>query len=107
MTDPTFAARRAALIAAGAIPDDEAVATDEQFAYAAATPNVVVQNPTVRRYANIVLSAAGLILGTLVAVDGATTAFDLTAFTIPAFVGYGWLAGAFGLAVTTPNVPRG
>lgn len=69
------------------------------------TPNLVVSNPTVRRYANVVLSVVGIILGTVVVVDGATDAFDLSAFTVPALAGYAYLSATFGLAVTTPNIP--
>lgn len=69
------------------------------------TPNVVVQNPTVRKVAGVALGAAGLILGTVLVVDGASDAFDVTAFTGPATAGYLYLSSAFGLAVTVPNVP--
>lgn len=70
------------------------------------TPNIVVQNPTVRRYANVILSVVGIVLGTVVVVDGASAAFDLSAYTVPALAGYAYLAAAFGLAVTTPNIPH-
>ncbi|KRD51978.1 hypothetical protein [Microbacterium sp. Root280D1] len=69
------------------------------------TPNVVVQNPTVRKAAGIVLGAAGIILGTAVVVDGATAAFDITEITTPITAGYLYLSSLFGLAVTVPNVP--
>ena len=71
-----------------------------------ATPNVVVQTPTVRFVANIILGVVGLIVGTATVVDAASPAFDISAITIPVTVGYAYLAGIFGLAVTTPNVPR-
>ena len=70
------------------------------------TPNVVVSNPVVRRYANVILSVVGLVLGTVVVVDGASAAFDLSAVTVPALAGYAYLTAAFGLAVTTPNIPN-
>lgn len=70
------------------------------------TPNVVVQNPTVRKIAGIVLGALGLALGTVVVVDGASPAFDLTAYTGPVTAGYLYLSSVFGLVVTVPNVPR-
>lgn len=69
------------------------------------TPNVVVENPNVRRAANIFLGVVGLIVGTAVVVDASTPAFDISAITIPVTVGYAYLAGVFGLAVTTPNIP--
>lgn len=69
------------------------------------TPNVVVENPNVRRAANIFLGIVGLIVGTAVVVDASTPAFDISAITIPVTVGYAYLAGVFGLAVTAPNIP--
>lgn len=69
------------------------------------TPNVVVQNPAVRKAAGIILGALGLALGTVVVVDGATPAFDLTAVTTPVTAGYLYLSSVFGLVVTVPNVP--
>jgi len=71
------------------------------------TPNVVVENPKIRNAANWVLGVIGIILGTVVAVDGASGAFDLTEVTTPAIVGYAYLAAAFGLAVIRPNIPKG
>ena len=68
------------------------------------TPNVVVQNPTVRKAAGIILGAVGIALGTVV-VDGAAPAFDLTEYTGPTTAGYLYLSSLFGLAVTVPNVP--
>lgn len=70
------------------------------------TPNVVVANPQVRKAANIVLGVAGLVLGALVVLDAASGAVDFGEITTPALAVYGFLAGAFGLAVTTPNVPK-
>lgn len=69
------------------------------------TPNVVVQNPNVRKVAGIILGVTGLILGTAVVVDGATPAFDLTAWTGPIAAGYLYLSSVFGLVVTVPNIP--
>lgn len=71
------------------------------------TPNVVVQNPNVRKVAGIVLGAIGIALGTVVVVDGAAPAFDLTEYTGPITAGYLYLSSLFGLAVTVPNVPTG
>ena len=70
------------------------------------TPNVVVQNPSVRRVATVALGTLGLVLGTVLVVDASTPAFDLSPITIPVSAGYSYLAGIFGLAVTTPNIPR-
>lgn len=70
------------------------------------TPNVVVANPTVRRVANVVLGTAGLVLSSAVVLDVSIPAVDWSAWTTPGLALYGFLAGVFGLAVTTPNVPR-
>lgn len=69
------------------------------------TPNVVVSNPRVRKVANIVLGTAGLVLGTAIVVDGASAGFDITAYTGPILAGYVYLASAFQIAVTVPNIP--
>lgn len=70
------------------------------------TPNVVIENPTARRIARTVLDVAGVILGTVIAVDGATEAFNVLAFTVPALVGWSYLRAAFGLGVDNTNTPR-
>ena len=70
------------------------------------TPNVVVENPNIRRAANIVLGVVGLVVGTAVVVDASTPAFDISAITTPVFTGYAYLASLFGLAVTLPNIPK-
>lgn len=70
------------------------------------TPNVVVQNPSVRKGANIVLGIAGIVIGAAVVFDAAAPAVDIAEITTPAAAVYGFLAGVFGLAVTTPNVPK-
>lgn len=110
----TRAARRARLIEAGAIENDQTTndeATNElasvAFSYGSATPNVVVQDPRVRRVATIVLGCVGLVLGCVMIADGSSSDFNVTALTTPAFAVYTFLSGAFGLAVITPNIPRG
>lgn len=70
------------------------------------TPNVVVKSPTVRRIINATLFTAGVLLGTVVVVDGTSDAFDLTDITGPASAGLLYLGSAFGFAVTLPNIPR-
>lgn len=69
------------------------------------TPNVVVSNPQVRKVANVVLGVAGLVLGSVVAYDLAAQNVDFSEVTGPLIAVYGFVAGAFGLAVTTPNIP--
>lgn len=69
------------------------------------TPNVVVANPGVRKVMNIVLGVALVALPAASILDLNSTAFDWSAFLIPATAVTSFLAGIFGLAVTTPNVP--
>lgn len=71
------------------------------------TPNVVVQNPAVRRVAGIVIGAAAIIVPAAVVLDGATDALDWSAWTVPAMAVTSFLAGLFQVGVSTPNVPRG
>lgn len=68
--------------------------------------NAVIENPKTREGINNALSIVGLLLGTLMVVDIASSDFDLTRFTEPVFIGYAYLASAFGLAVTRPNYPK-
>lgn len=69
-----------------------------------ATPNVVVQNPTVRKVAQWVIGLAALLLPTLAIVQ-AETVLDFSTW-LPAATGVtSFLAGAFGLAVVVPNIP--
>lgn len=70
------------------------------------TPNLVIENPAIRKGANIILGVVGLLVGTATVVDASTPAFDISAITIPVTVGYAYLAAIFGLAVTTPNIPK-
>lgn len=70
------------------------------------TPNVVVQNPSVRKAANWVLGVA-LIVFPAAAVLDANSTLDFSSWLVPATAVTSFLAGVFGLAVTTPNVPRG
>lgn len=70
------------------------------------TPNVVIENPRARRIARTVLDVVGLVLGTVIVVDATSGAFDLTAWTAPALVGWAYLRAAFGLSVDNPNTPK-
>lgn len=69
------------------------------------TPNVVVQNPKVRRWAQIILSIVGLTLSSIMVLDNSIPGADWSVFTVPAFALYGFLAATFGIAVITPNIP--
>ena len=69
------------------------------------TPNVVIKNPTARKIARTVLDITGVVLGTVIAVDGATDAFNAVAITVPALVGWSYLRASFGLTVDNLNTP--
>jgi hypothetical protein len=70
------------------------------------TPNVVVENPTVRRTAQLLLSIAGLVLSSALVLDSQIPGVDWSAWINPAWALYGFLAATFGLAVITPNIPK-
>lgn len=70
------------------------------------TPNVVVQNPSVRKVAGIVLGTALIVFPALIVLDVNAPGLDFSAWTTPGMAVTSFLAGVFGLAVTTPNVPR-
>lgn len=69
------------------------------------TPNVVIQSPKARKVARTVLDVIGVALGTVIAVDVASDAFDAVAVTAPALAGWTYLRFAFGQAVDNPNTP--
>lgn len=70
------------------------------------TPNVVVQNPKVRKVAGWIIGAAAILVPTIMVIDASAPAFDLSAWTAPAIAATSFLAGVFQVAVSTPNVPR-
>lgn len=70
------------------------------------TPNVVVENPTVRRIAQLILSIAGLVLSSALVLDSQIPGADWSTWINPAWALYGFLAATFGLAVITPNIPK-
>lgn len=69
------------------------------------TPNKRVRDPKARSAMNTTLSIIGLVLGTVIVVDLASQDFDISRITEPLFVGYAYVASAFGLVVTRPNYP--
>lgn len=71
----------------------------------AITPNVVVSDPRVRKVANVVLGAALVVFPTAAVLDAASAELDFSNWLVPATAVTSFLAGIFGLAVTTPNVP--
>lgn len=70
------------------------------------TPNVIVQNPAVRKVVGNILGGATLVLSIATLVDGAIAAVDYAYITGPAAVIIGGLFGIFQLGVTSPNVPK-
>lgn len=70
------------------------------------TPNVVVHNPKVRKVANVVIGTALLAFPTLGILDASSPELDFAVWLIPASAVTMYLAGVFGLSVTTPNVPK-
>jgi hypothetical protein len=70
------------------------------------TPNVVIENPNVRKVVNVVLGTAGIIISAATIVDLAIEPIDYAFITGPAATIVLGLAGLFGLSVTVPNVPK-
>jgi hypothetical protein len=70
------------------------------------TPNVVVQNPLVRKVVGNTLAVASVGLSIAVLVDGAISELDYGNITGPAAVIIAGLFGIFQLGVTSPNVPK-
>lgn len=70
------------------------------------TPNVVIENPVTRRVLNHIVGWGAIVGGLVMAVDGASPAFDVSAWTIPATAGVAFLAGVLAVGVTVPNIPR-
>jgi hypothetical protein len=70
------------------------------------TPNVVVENPLVRKVVGNTLGVASLALAIATLVDGAIVELDYAFVTGPAAVIIAGLFGIFQLGVTSPNVPR-
>ena len=70
-----------------------------------ATPNVVIQNPTVRKVVGNTLAVASVALAVATLVDGAIAELDYGFITGPAAVIIAGLFGIFQLGVTSPNVP--
>ena len=70
------------------------------------TPNVVVQNPLVRKVVGNTLAVASVALSIATLVDGAVSELDYGFVTGPAAVIIAGLFGIFQLGVTSPNVPK-
>ena len=70
------------------------------------TPNVIVENPVIRKAVGNILGAASLILAIATLVDGAIAELDYGFVTGPAAIIIAGLFGIFQLGVTSPNVPK-
>jgi hypothetical protein len=69
------------------------------------TPNVNIENPTVRRVLRTVLDTIGGLTFIAGAVDLVSPELDLIAFTVPIMAGYTAARVVFGFAVDNPNTP--
>jgi len=69
------------------------------------TPNIVVQNPVVRKWVGNILGVATLALSIATLVDSAIEQIAYSEYTGPAAVIIAGLFGIFQLTVTSPNVP--
>lgn len=70
------------------------------------TPNVVIADPTVRKYATAAITISSVIVGAASVLDLASPELDWATVTTPASAVILFLAGVFGVAVTLPNVPK-
>ena len=70
------------------------------------TPNVVVQNPKVRKVAGWVIGTALIVFPALAVFDARAEFVDMTMWLDPTIQTVSFLGGVFGLAVTVPNVPK-
>jgi hypothetical protein len=78
----------------------------ETPAYSTETPNVVLQNPYVRKVLNVVVGTAAIVVPVITIIDARVDAFDITAFTDAAATVTSFLAGLLAVAVTAPNIPK-
>lgn len=70
------------------------------------TPNVIVENPKVRRVVNYATHVSALIVAAVAAADASSDAFDVSGWTIPAGAVILTVSSLLGLGVTIPNIPK-
>ena len=70
------------------------------------TPNVVVQNPKVRKAAGWVIGVALIVFPAAIVLDANAPEIDFSTWTTPAMAVTSFLAGLFSIGVTVPNVPK-
>lgn len=69
------------------------------------TPNVVIENPRIRKGLRTVLDTLGGLTFIAVAVDVASPEFDIASLTTPILAGYAAARVVFGFAVDNTNTP--
>lgn len=70
------------------------------------TPNVVIENPSIRKGIRTVVDVLGAAVFVIGAVDAASGAFDLSEILVPAGAAYIAIRTVFGFAVDNTNTPR-
>jgi hypothetical protein len=69
------------------------------------TPNVVIENPRIRKALRTILDSIGGLTFIAVAVDVASPDFDIASWTTPILAGYAAARVVFGFAVDNTNTP--
>lgn len=70
------------------------------------TPNVVIENPKIRKVLRTCIDVVGGVTFIAGAVDLASADLDFAAWTIPVMAGYTAARVVFGFAVDNTNTPR-
>jgi len=70
------------------------------------TPNVNIENPTLRRRIRTAVDIIGAAIFVVGAVDLAAGGFDLSWLLVPAGAGYIAVRSVFGFTVDNPNTPK-
>lgn len=69
------------------------------------TPNVIIENPRVRKVTRTVIDVIGAAAFVAATVDLSSAQIDISAFTVPILAGYGAARSVFGFVVDNPNTP--
>lgn len=70
------------------------------------TPNIVIENPSVRRNVRLAIDIVGTAILAVMAFDTFAEWLDITPVTIPALATWGLIRQAFGYGVDNPNTPK-
>lgn len=73
---------------------------------ASPTPNVVIENPKIRKGVRTVLDCIGGAAVIVQAADAVSNAFDATAITVPVLAAYATARVVFGFVVDNANTPK-